>query len=480
MEKRKNQLILIISLLLIAGFLITSLASYFASRSSLRSQISKTELPLTSDNIYSEIQRDLLRPIFISSLMASDTFLRDWVLQGEEDSTKIIRYLKEIKERYNAFTSFFVSEQTRIYYHADGILKKVSPDEERDIWYFRVRSMKPDYEINVDPDMANKDTMTVFINYRVFDYAGNYIGVTGVGLAVNSVKNLIADYKKSYGREIYFVDQKGDIKLQSGNFSANEKNISDLEGLGPLSEKILATKSNSFQYKRGGKTVLLNTRYITEFKWYLLVERTEEEAIKQVLSTLMINLLICIIITAVVLGLTNLTINAYQRRLEKMATTDKLTGLYNRQALDVIFNENFKEADRREVNFSIIVFDIDQFKKINDAHGHLVGDAVLKNIADITTENVRTSDVVCRWGGEEFLVLLKECTLEDGYNMAEKIRTAIKGFHSDYNGINVTATVSLGVAQYRSGESEDDLLSRVDKALYTAKQNGRDRTEKEV
>ena len=139
--QRKNRLILIISFLLVAGFAITSLGRSYVSRTSLRFQITQNQLPLTSDNIYSEIQRDLLRPVFISSLMAADTFLRDWVIHGETDTTEITRYLKEIQDKYHTFTSFFVSERTRIYYHANGILKKVSPDEPRDAWYFRVRKM---------------------------------------------------------------------------------------------------------------------------------------------------------------------------------------------------------------------------------------------------------------------------------------------------------------------------------------------------
>ena len=136
------------------------------SRASLRSEISLNALPLTSDNIYSEIQHDLLRPVFVSSLMATDTFLRDWVIGGEVGDQSITKYLKEIQTTYNAFTSFFVSEKTRTYYHADGILKKVSPTEPRDIWYFRVRDLKDDYEINVDPDLANKDAMTIFKTFR--------------------------------------------------------------------------------------------------------------------------------------------------------------------------------------------------------------------------------------------------------------------------------------------------------------------------
>ena len=145
--------------------------------------------------------------------MASDTFMRDWVIGGEVGEQKITKYLKEIKTNYKTVTSFFVSEKTKTYYHADGILKKVSPEEQRDIWYFRVRGMKNDYEINVDPDLANKDAMTIFINYRVFDYDRNYIGATGVGLTVRAVKDLIEVYQKKYNRTIYFIDSKGEIKL---------------------------------------------------------------------------------------------------------------------------------------------------------------------------------------------------------------------------------------------------------------------------
>ena len=121
-QNNKKRLISILSLLLVSGFLITSLASYYTARSTLRSRIEQSELPLTSDNIYSEIQRDLLRPVFISSLMATDTFLRDWVLNGEHGNNQITKYLKEIKSKYNTFTSFFVSEKTRRYYYA-GVIR---------------------------------------------------------------------------------------------------------------------------------------------------------------------------------------------------------------------------------------------------------------------------------------------------------------------------------------------------------------------
>src|SRR5690606_10557361 len=114
----------------------TSLASYYSSRDSIRRNIVNTELPLTSDNIYSEIQKDLIRPTLIASMMSRDTFLRDWVLAGERDPQPMTRYLREVQGHYGTFTSFFVSEKTHVYYQAKGVLKKIDQNEPRDAWYF--------------------------------------------------------------------------------------------------------------------------------------------------------------------------------------------------------------------------------------------------------------------------------------------------------------------------------------------------------
>jgi len=202
----QRSLLLTLVMLLGSGFLATSLLSYFASRDAIRDSIVNTELPLTSDTVYSEIQKDLVRPVLISSMMARDTFVRDWVVAGEKDPLQMTRYLKEVMDHYGAYTAFFVSNHSLTYYQAKGVLKKISPDEPRDVWYYRVRDMADPYEINVDPDLANKDNLTFFINYKVFDYDDNFIGATGVGLTVDAVIKLIDRYQQRYQRSVYFVD----------------------------------------------------------------------------------------------------------------------------------------------------------------------------------------------------------------------------------------------------------------------------------
>lgn len=473
----KNKLILTVSLLLICGFLLTSLASYYASLSSLRSRIDQNELPLTSDNIYSEIQRDLLRPLFISSLMAGDTFLREWVVQGEQDSDKMTRYLKEIMDSYATFTSFFVSEKSRTYYHADGILKQISPDEERDIWYFRVKEMEKDYEINVDPDMANHDSMTIFINYRVKDYAGNFIGATGVGLTVSAVKQLIENYQQNYGRTIYFTDPQGQITLHGSNFQQKGLDLEQMEGISALAGEILGSQQNSFHYLKQGETYHLNSRYIPEFDWFLIVEQSEAAATRQIRTTLAINLAVCGVITLIVLLINNLAISRYQRNIEKMALTDKLTGACNRHAFDLLLDQAVKDAQRYSQPLAMILFDLDNFKQVNDNYGHLAGDEALKEVVKLTQHSLRQSDMLCRWGGEEFLIVLKQCSAEDATHTAEKIRLAVQGAAIVHHQDTLHITASFGISDYHAGDDRDSIISRVDQALYIAKQNGKNRCE---
>jgi len=306
-----------------AGFFLTSIIGYQVSKAALKDIISNNELPLTSDNIYSEIQRDLLRPVFIASVMAQDTFLRDWVIGGEINEASISKYLGEIKDQYGTITSFFVSEKTRNYYHPNGILKPISPEDPIDRWYFNVREMAPEYEINVDPDEANRDALTIFVNHKVFDYEGNFIGVTGVGLAVSAVQKLINDYRQKYQRNIYFTDRNGNVVLVGSDTKVDLKNVRDVVGLSEFTDQILKEDTIGFEYSRNGDTYLVSTRFISELKWVLLVEQSEAEAIGGLKRTLVINLLISLVITVIVMIATFYAITLYQRRMEEMAAEER-------------------------------------------------------------------------------------------------------------------------------------------------------------
>ncbi|MCW8932726.1 MAG: sensor domain-containing diguanylate cyclase [Gammaproteobacteria bacterium] len=476
MRNRKLRFVALLTTLLLIGFLSTSYISYFVAHESIVSQVEKTTLPLTSDNIYSEIQQDLLRPIFISSIMAQDTFVRDWVINGEKDESAMIRFLKEIQVQYGTVTSFFVSEKTRKYYHSTGVLKVVNKINKQDEWYFRVQGMLQDYEINVDVDTADKTSLTIFINHRIYDYEGQYIGAIGVGLAVEAVKTLIENYKNRYGRQIYFVDKEGNLTLRGISHNGME-NIRQEDGLSIFATKILTSPSSSVIYEKDDMKTYLNSRFVPEFKWYLIVEQQEDAAELRIQNTLMMNLFVSTIFSIIIVFLVNLIIGRYQHKLETMATTDKLTGAANRQVFDVLFTQAYNQSKRREGKLSAIMMDIDYFKQVNDTYGHPTGDVVLKTLTHIVKDNVRESDILFRWGGEEFLIILPECNLEKASKVAENIRQAVENHDVKFAGNSLSITLSLGIATMLENETANELVNRSDKVLYQAKQKGRNRIE---
>jgi diguanylate cyclase (GGDEF)-like protein len=471
---RKRPLLLLLAFVLCLGFLGTTTVSYQVSKQAIRNSIQTQELPLTSDNVYSEILKDLVRPVFVSSMMANDTFLRDWTLRGEAEQSAITRYLREVMAKYGAFTSFFVSEKSRKYYHPTGVLKQVSELSPLDAWYFRVRQMNRPYEINVDPDMANRNLLTIFINYRVQDFEGRFIGAAGVGLTVESVRQAIDHYQQRFGRKIYFVDPGGHLVLYGEKARQTVGNINSIEGLRDLAPGLLSAHSGSYEYRSGGETHLLNVRFIPELNWFLFVEKTEDTALEGIRHTLYVNLAVCLLATILVVSVTGVALGRYQQRMEEMATTDKLTGLLNRQTLDGLFQQAMGHAHRNSEPLCVVVADIDRFKQVNDEHGHLVGDAVLRRVAACLSGGVRASDTVCRWGGEEFLLILGACDRMDALALAEKLRAQVAGDGDLARMVPGGITMSFGVAALCPGDTVDKLVGRADAALYQAKQDGRD------
>ncbi len=176
-----------------------------------------------------------------------------------------------------------------------------------------------------------------------------------------------------------------------------------------------------------------------------------------------------------VISLTDITeLKEKSNLLEYQATHDQLTGLFNRQKFNNMFTKEIKRGKRYSNSLSLIIFDIDDFKSFNDNFGHPVGDEVLKVIAKIVSNSIREHDIAVRWGGEEFLILLPQTTLNGALQVAEKIRTTIEKHSSKLIPRQVTA--SFGVTVLLKEDNEESLLSKADKNLYEAKALGKNRT----
>jgi len=159
-----------------------------------------------------------------------------------------------------------------------------------------------------------------------------------------------------------------------------------------------------------------------------------------------------------------------QRQLYRLANTDNLTGLWNRKKFEEVAEKEIWRSHRYKHPLSLIFFDLDHFKIINDRYGHEIGDKVLREVAQSLRGVIRQSDCLCRWGGEEFLVLAPHSTLEDAVELAEKLRRAAMEIRISPNDF---LSVSLGVAELHDKETIFQLIRRADQALYAAKSKGR-------
>nr|MBP6743315.1 GGDEF domain-containing protein [Deltaproteobacteria bacterium] len=166
------------------------------------------------------------------------------------------------------------------------------------------------------------------------------------------------------------------------------------------------------------------------------------------------------------------------RELEAMATTDGLTGLTNRRAFQERLTEMLGRAERHGRPLTLLLCDIDHFKKINDTYGHPVGDTVLKRVAQVVAAQVRKIDIAARYGGEEFAVVLESTDQEGGRQLAERIRQEVQKLvlAQEQGGGTFGCTLSLGISTFPSdGQDGRLLIQRADQALYYAKRNGRNR-----
>ena len=162
--------------------------------------------------------------------------------------------------------------------------------------------------------------------------------------------------------------------------------------------------------------------------------------------------------------------NAY---LKELVRKDGLTGLYNHSAMIDLIEQRIAEAKRYKLNLSVLMFDIDHFKKVNDTYGHQFGDHVLVKISKVLKESIRAVDYASRFGGEEFVILLTNIDVIEADKMAERLRLLISELDWGREGLKVT--ISGGVAHFTGKDTTKSILARADKRLYMAKEHGRNR-----
>jgi diguanylate cyclase (GGDEF)-like protein len=162
-----------------------------------------------------------------------------------------------------------------------------------------------------------------------------------------------------------------------------------------------------------------------------------------------------------------------EKKMEKLASTDQMTRLYNRRKMREVMETEKIRFSRSSAPFLLVLTDIDHFKKVNDSYGHDCGDYVLQQISKLMKKVLREQDTVCRWGGEEFLLMLPDTDYEGGMQAVEKLREAIASTQFSFAGNTFSVTMTFGVARFEENDHLDGCIKRADEALYRGKRAGR-------
>ena len=432
-------------------------------------------LSLADIDISNHIENSITKPVMVSRTMANDEFLKKWLMNESAnagDNTyleQLYSYLNAYKEKYCYTTVFCVSEQTGNYYYQDGLNKTIAKNDEHDIWYYNFTGSGHEFDLEVDTNQANGNSVTIFVNFRVEGSDGRLLGVIGVGLQVNVIEDTIHSYENNYGMSVYIINSGGSKNSFTGstNIFIGEDELNARTG---IDDKIELNKSNDPKmqwFTTGSERKCLITQYNETLGWYLVLEKNTnsissafQERIKSNVVFMLFSLIACIMVTTAVFISSN-------QHMVKIENTDELTGLPNRK----LFYKQYPAFIRkhRERKKTLFMFDIDHFKDINDTYGHMFGNTILAMAGEKLHNAINGYGIAARWGGDEFLGVLA-VSPEEAEQILGKYMDALKNDDQDER---YHITVSIGISEISGKLSMEQLVKKVDEALYRSKENGR-------
>ena len=467
---------MIIIIAIVAGF---SAIVYKDTRSyqDLAENQLESVVNLADINISKQIDSSMSKPVMVSKTMANDEFLKAWLLDEPKNSgnsaylNELYNYLKAYQAKYSYTTIFCVSAQSGNYYYQGGFNKTLSEKDAHDIWYYNFLGSGKEYDLEVDTNEADNNDVTLFINFRVEGSDGKLFGVIGVGLKINLIEDTIHSYTQNYGLSVYIINHGGSENSFSGNTDTfiNEKDLSERTG---IKEHIVLNKSEKSEiqwFTSGNERKCLITKYNDTLGWFLVLEmKTDsissvfQDRITQNILFMLISLAACIVVTTAVF------LN-YNQRMLRIANTDDLTGLYNRKMFLKQYNAFVRK--HRAQRSTLFMLDIDHFKQVNDTYGHIFGNAVLAMVGEKLQSAIGEYGLASRWGGDEFLGIMpvgQAEALERLSKLMDSLKTADR--ESPH-----CVTVSIGIAEISGKSTSEQMIKKVDEALYKSKKNGRNR-----
>jgi diguanylate cyclase (GGDEF)-like protein len=348
---------------------------------------------------------------------------------------------------------------------------------------------EPGYHFSFDAVNRERD---YYASYPV--RAGSGGAILGVAILKKSLNTFEADLTQ-FDRPYFLIDPDGIVVLTNQPKMLfrtlwplpTEKHLTPVQQFGKLIDRPMLAQPivDATWIKVDGERNYVRRRYANHSQWSLVILKPTHEIFASRVLGIIVTLLVALMSLIYLFGKERwihdnvqmdkrLKLQELARDLRFQATTDPLTGLSNRLKFNQALPTEISRSMRYETPLSVVLYDVDNFKVVNDTHGHQLGDKVLVQLSRFVPSLLRNTDLLARWGGEEFVILTPGSDGEMAYQAAEKLRSAIEQVKFDEIG---TVTCSFGVAQYVYGDTAETLISRADDALYRAKLNGRNRVE---
>jgi diguanylate cyclase (GGDEF)-like protein len=471
MNKNYKIVAIVVSLLVLLSLLL-SFVNYNTTVKLAQKQIRQYSLTLSLDSIYADIQKQIIKSYIISSNMANNTFIKNWILTGEKNTQNIVKYLTAIKKRYNLYNTFLVSEKTKKYYTSDGLLYKLYENKKDGKWYFKFRQSKNIAQLTIDYNKnLKKQSAMLFVDYKIFDDNNKLLGVTGTIRNKGNMGAILHKFEKKYHLKVYIYDKKGRILV--GQYQDPISSLYDIEHIKKYKSHLMSKQPTTFEHKTDDETYILSTRYMSELDTFILIEAKLSDFTTSIDSVFYFNLFVSLFMTILVSFIIIYIIRKYNKQLEDLVQKDSLTNIFNRRGFVGQLEILLKFSKRKHIKVCILFADIDDFKHINDTFGHKVGDKVLKRFAKILYKNTRESDLVARWGGEEFVIAFLGTNIDKIFAISEKICKDVEQYPVLIQLSKNKITGSFGLSENTNDEELDTLITQADEAMYKAKQNGK-------
>lgn len=415
--------------------------------------------------VFSLVNEELLKPLHIAETIGHAKYFNKILDSDDLEQEKLVSLLNQLEQQFD-LTFFAASEKARKQYLSNG--RQIDLIEGKVFWYFEAMEVEAD----LFADLGQVGDVHLYFDIKIYNEEKEFLGIVGVG---KSLKEFIAkfdEYKSRYGYDFLFVNDKSEIILTSlSDLVVTDAHIPSLDSLSWFRHLQASgnTELNNRLVTDRGEDYLISQINIDELNWQLLLLIPLQARQAQITKSFVTNTAIAISLVLTFFALMFWVMMYYKHSLEKSIDIDPLSQLPNRTYV----NRRFQQLRRQNADVSVIMVDIDRFKNINDSYGHNMGDAVIKKVSQILAEEVRQQDLVGRWGGEEFIMLVPCSNHDVAKAIAERSRKRLEreDFGSDDQKITVTA--SFGYTHGPTNIPLSELLANADGALYQAKKQGR-------